>query len=105
MKYTDDSLYPDGIDPLIFYQDCDIDHRHILGEYYQLIINDHYSQASELLNDSEIDFYGAWLLNMIEDRLFATEDNIDVWVEEKPILNIYSTTPPANTDAHWVGPQ
>ena len=104
MKYTANSLYPEGIDPLIFYQDCDIDHKSILGEYYQLINNDHFQQAATLLNNSEIDFYGAWLLNMIEDRLRATEENIDVWVGEKPVLTIVSSSPPANTDAHWIGP-
>lgn len=104
MQYTASSVYPEGIDPLIFYQDCDYDHKGILGEYYQLIINNHFEQAAELMHNSDIDYYGAWLLNMIEDRLRTTEENIDVWVDAKPILTIRSATPPSNHTAHWVGP-
>ena len=97
------SVFPTDIDPLLFFQDCDIDHKDILPQYYQLINNGHFSDASSLMENSDVDFYGAWLLNTIENRLRATEEFIDQYRRGKPLLTIYNVNQPSNDVPHWVG--
>lgn len=88
MKDTN-TKFPNAIDDRIFFQDINISQSHIIDNYRTLINNKNYSKASEYLNNSEIDFYGAWLLNMLENRLNAIGDYLIK--EEKPNLVMYGT--------------
>lgn len=63
--------FPLQIDDRVFFQDINIDQVPILQRYQTLLSNGQYSTASEYLNNSEVFFYGAWCLNLIENRLFA----------------------------------
>lgn len=64
--------FPSQIDDRVFFQDMNISQVPIFEQYQKYIKNDSYSMASDLLNKSEVFFYGAWCLNLIENRLFAT---------------------------------
>lgn len=112
---NEQSVFPDAIDPLIFFADADLDNRHYLDTYYALLISHDYVGASEYLQglQTEIDgrvvspiaYYGAWLLNLYENELFAIEDHMPDLVPEnsKPKLVHHGrneSSDPAYT--HWV---
>lgn len=88
------SVYPEDIDPLLFYQDADIERAPQLAQYYQYLNDNNFDAAKNYLANSDLDFYGAWLLNTIENRLYTVEDNIDEYVEEKPKIVIYAEKEP-----------
>ena len=106
-KY-DPSVYPDNFDPLIFFQDANIERAPLLSQYYEYLRNNNFSAARDYLYDSTLDFYGACLLNMIEDRLYTVEDNIEDVVGEKPEIVVYRQTEPKDKMTeecfNWVGP-
>ncbi len=45
-----------------------------MKNYYTFLNAANYTPASEYINNSEVFFYGAWLLNLLEDRLCAIGD-------------------------------
>lgn len=101
-----ESLYPEQIDPLIFYSDVDLNHADTIKQYQSLLSSGNYNTASEFLNNSDIDFYGAWLFNLIENELYAIETNADSIIGEKPNFVFYGkeiTEEPNHH--HWVGPK
>lgn len=63
--------FPSQIDDRIFFQDLNIDQTLIMKQYYTLLNSGSYTKSSELLNNSEVFFYGAWCLNLLENRLYA----------------------------------
>ena len=93
MKDTS-TKFPQEIDSRTFFQDICIDQVPIMQEYYKLLNAGNYDMASDLLNNSEVSFYGAWLLNMWENRLNAVGDY--VMKLEKPKLITYQSTEPTN---------
>ena len=93
MKDTS-TKFPQEIDSRTFFQDIDISQVPIMQEYYKLLNAGNYDAASELLNNSEVFFYGAWLLNLLENRLNAVGEY--VMQLEKPKLVVYQSTEPSN---------
>lgn len=63
------SIFPNGIDSRVFFSDLGIDDLNTIHQYHSLLSQGKYSQASQLLNNSEVFFYGAWSLNLLENRL------------------------------------
>lgn len=98
---NDQSVFPDQYDPLIFFSDADLDNFTTYQQYYVLFEMNQYTQASNLLNNSDVDFYGAWLLNLLENELYAIESNMDEFIDEKPKLAAYSSTAPSGYKC-WV---
>lgn len=98
---NDQSVFPDQYDPLIFFSDADLDNSIVYQQYYTLYNAEQYTQASTFLNNSDVDFYGAWLLNLIENELYAIESNMSQFVDEKPKLAAYSSTEPSGYKC-WV---
>lgn len=95
MAHEVNTNFPNKVDDRIFYNDIDLEHLHILDQYKTLLINSNYDEASTLLQDSDIDYFGSWLLNLFELRLRATQEYL--LTKEKPKLQIYSSTEPTNT--------
>ena len=93
MKDTS-TKFPQEIDSRTFFQDVDISQVPIMQEYYKLLNAGNYDMTSDLLNNSEVSFYGAWLLNMWENRLNAVGEY--VMKLEKPKLITYQSTEPTN---------
>ena len=99
-KFTEDNNYQ--VDSRIFFQDISLDDLEIWEEYKTLISKGSYASASQLLNDSEIDFYGAWLFNLLENRLEAIGSFL-LKKNNKPTLQTYSLTEPtAKNGLHWI---
>ena len=101
---NEQSVFPSQYDPLIFFADADLDNFTTYQQYYTLYNADQYTQASNLLNNSDVDFYGAWLLNLIENELYAIESNMDSFVipEDKPRLISHGLDDPTEEFSHWV---
>ena len=93
------SVYPTNIDPLLFYQDADLERHPQLAQYYQYLHTNDFTSAKNYLAQSDLDYCGAWLLNTIEDRLRTVETHIDEVLEEKPELVVYSIPEPP--DSKW----
>lgn len=94
MRVVVNSVYPTGIDPLIFYQDVDIEKAPLLQQYYTLLNNNNFDGGKAYLQSIDVDYYGAWLLNTIENRLLTIEQHIREIIGEKPEIVVYSTTEP-----------
>lgn len=94
MRKPEESVFPENIDPLIFYQDVNIERMSELGQYYIYLNENNFDAAKNYMASSDLDYYGAWLLNLIENRLYAIEDNMDELVGEKPNIVIHSEKEP-----------
>lgn len=70
MKNTQ-TVFPNGVDELKFYSDIDLNQVPIMENYLRLLNKGKYTSASEYLKNSEVFYYGAWFLNMMENRLHA----------------------------------
>lgn len=95
--------FPSEIDHRIFAMDISINQVPIMKEYYRYLESGNYDRATELLNNSDVFFYGAWILNLLENRLCAIGDY--VMNENKPDLVTYSDTEPstASEGMCWIG--
>lgn len=97
--------FPSQIDDRVFAMDISIDQAPIMKHYYTLLNSGAYTKASEYLNNSEVFFYGAWCLNLLENRLHA----IGEFLLEQNDLNlmIYSETEPSKSNLQdgftWIG--
>ena len=88
------SLYPDKIDPLIFFQDVSLEKVEIMETYDHLIKNGKYSDASEYINiQSDIYGYFADFLNAIENRIYNLQEYL-LTIEPKKLF-IYSDIDPS----------
>ena len=85
-RYNTESNYPNEIDDLLFLSDIDLDHIHISQNHQALLEAERYTDAGELLESSDIDSLCASLFNLMENRIYATQDYIQnkhtKWYEE-----------------------
>lgn len=63
--------FPADIDERMFFQDISISQVETMNMYYSFLDMGNYTAASDLLNNSDVFFYGAWLLNLFESQLNA----------------------------------
>ena len=63
------TVFPNGVDELQFFSDISIDQVPIMENYLRLLNSGNYTSASEYLKNSGVFYYGAWFLNMMENRL------------------------------------
>lgn len=80
------------IDDLLYFSDITISQEPILIQYQNLIKNGEFDEALELIQDS--DYYGAWILNLLEDRNAGIYDSIKDL--KKPIFGVYQKTEPTS---------
>lgn len=94
--------FPTEIDSRIFACDINLKQVPIMQEYYRYLESGNYTRATELLNNSDVFFYGAWTLNLLENRLCAIGDY--VMQLEKPTLVTYQSTEPRNAyqGMNWI---
>lgn len=100
------SVFPDAIDERIFFSDVDLEHLELMQTYQNLIKQSKYTEASELLNNSDASFYGAWILNLLENRLHNIGDYlINNENIEKPPTNLYQDNAPESIENNlvWIG--
>lgn len=92
--------FPTSIDNRIFFQDVCIDKLNIMERYQKFIAAGAYTNASNYINGSNVSFYGAYILNLLEERLIAIE-NYAVYEMEKPDIVAYTDTEPTDKDVGY----
>ena len=99
------SVFPDGIDSRVYFSDINLENVSIMNQYQELIKAGRYTDASQLLNSNDnIFFYGAWVLNMFENRLRNTGKYL--LNKEKISANIYQSEEPTEDlkeNLIWIG--
>ena len=84
--------FPQEIDDRIFWQDLQIYQTPIMQKYYTYLNAGNYDEASDLLNNSDVFFYGAWILNLLENRLYAIEKYV-FGLDKNKIVEYQKTEP------------
>lgn len=81
------SYYPDGIDPMIFFQDNDLEKADIINTYNKLISEGQYTEASQYINAQENVYgYFADFFNAIENRIYNTQKYL---LQKEPVKKQY----------------
>ncbi len=87
------SFYPSKIDPLLFFQDVNLENKKIMDNFNNLIEKGKYSEANEYINgQSGICGYFADFLNAIENRIYNLQAHLLTIEPKQPF--IYSDTEP-----------
>ena len=98
------TVFPNGVDELQFFSDIPIDQVPIMENYLRLLNSGNYTSASEYLKNSGVFYYGAWFLNMIENRL-RTIGNYLTNLEDLELVT-YSDSEPSETEVfdgmNWI---
>lgn len=90
-KFTEINDYQ--IDDPLFFSDIGLSNLEFVDNYKELLKESKYTSAANVLNSNDIDFFGAWIFNLLENRLKAIEDFLDDG-QGKPDLVSYSDTMP-----------
>ena len=90
------TVFPNGVDELQFYSDISIDQVPIMENYLRLLNSGNYTSASEYLKNSGVFYYGAWFLNMMENRL-RTIGNYLTNLEDLELVT-YSNSEPSESE-------
>lgn len=98
------TVFPNGVDELQFFSDISIDQVPIMENYLRLLNSGNYTSASEYLKNSGVFYYGAWFLNMMENRL-RTIGNYLTNLEDLELVT-YSDSEPSETEVfdgmNWI---
>ena len=99
------TVFPNGVDELQFFSDISIDQVPIMENYLRLLNSGNYTSASEYLKNSGVFYYGAWFLNMMENRL-RTIGNYLTNLEDLELV-AYSDSEPSESEVfdgmNWIG--
>ena len=69
------SCYPNGVDPMLFFQDNALEKIDIMNTYNKLISQGKYTEASEYISQQEgVYGYFADFFNAIENRIYNLQD-------------------------------
>ncbi|MCI8418470.1 MAG: hypothetical protein HFI33_13430 [Lachnospiraceae bacterium] len=81
------SIYPNGIDSMIFFQDNNIEKLEIINIYNDLISEEKYNEANNFINQQE-GVYGffADYLNAIENRIYNLQEYILTKTKINPFI-------------------
>ena len=98
-----ETYYPDSIDKKIFFSDMDLKYSETLEEFQNHLAKKEYVEASGCLQDSDADYYGAYLYNMLNRRLIAIGTVLLTKNKKKPIY--YSPVEPEmiSNGETWIG--
>ena len=98
------TVFPNGVDELQFFSDISIDQVPIMENYLRLLNSGNYTSASEYLKNSGVFYYGAWFLNMMENRL-RTIGNYLTNLEDLELVT-YSDSEPSELEVfdgmNWI---
>lgn len=86
------SQFPSAIDDRIYFQDINLSQLNTKANYEAYKNAGDYTSASAELNNANIDFFGASVLNLLENRFVAIENYL--LTLEKPQLTAYQSTEP-----------
>lgn len=93
-----------AIDERRFMSDLDIDNSSIMDSYQTLIANQQYTDAKNLLDQSDIFSFSAWYFNMINNRIHAIDDYLLHVIAPRPEYTKYQDPEPSGVDlwTTWV---
>ena len=98
------TVFPNGLDELQFFSDISIDQVPLMENYLRLLDSGNYTSASEYLKNSGVFYYGAWFLNMMENRL-RTIGNYLTNLEDLELVT-YSDSEPSESEVfdgmNWI---
>ena len=98
------TVFPNGVDELQFFSDISIDQVPIMENYLRLLNSGNYTSASDYLKNSGVFYYGAWFLNMMENRL-RTIGNYLTNLEDLELVT-YSDSEPSESEVfdgmNWI---
>ena len=98
------TVFPNGVDELQFFSDISIEQVTIMENYLRLLNSGNYTSASEYLKNSGVFYYGAWFLNMVENRL-RTIGNYLTNLEDLELVT-YSDSEPSESEVfdgmNWI---
>ena len=98
------TVFPNGVDELQFFNDISIDQVPIMENYLRLLNSGNYTSASDYLKNSGVFYYGAWFLNMMENRL-RTIGNYLTNLEDLNLVT-YSDSEPSESEVfdgmNWI---
>ncbi len=95
------SGYPEQIDPLIFFQDVDLEKQKIMQVYNDLISQGKYGKASEYISRQEIHGYFADYFNAIENRIYNLQEYL-LTIEPKQPFVSSDSEPVGNGEIIWI---
>ena len=84
--------FPYAVDDRIYFQDINLSQLTTKTNFETYLANSQYTDASAELNNANIDFFGASVLNLLENRLVAIENYLLTLI--KPQLTAYQSTEP-----------
>ena len=90
------SVFPFDIDPRMYYQDVQLYQLSDKAAYDVALDNGQYTDASTILQNSDMDYYGAYLFNKSEDKLLEVQNYL--LTVTKPELTLYQSTEPTGVD-------
>ena len=89
MLYDPASHYPDEVDPMVFFQDNDLEKTETINHYENLIAQGKYTEANAYMDQQEgIYGYFADFFNALENRIHSLQDYL-LKKEEKQQPFIY----------------
>ena len=89
--------FPTQIDDRVYFSDISISQIPVMKQFYNLLNTGAYTKASELLENSEVFYYGAWCLNLLENRLYAIGNNV-IDLEEINLIKYSESEPSEELD-------
>lgn len=97
------TVFPAGVDDRLYLSDMQLGDVSTMTQYQELLAAGQWTQAAQLLENSDIPYYGAWVLNLLENRLVELSRYVINYVNESSM--VYSEFMPYNTPqgTNWVG--
>lgn len=89
-----ESTYPAEIDNQLFFSDMRLKDSSTYETYKNYLKTKEYDKGSESLQNSEVDYYGAYVLNIFNRRLRAIGQYL--LTKQKPDQVKYQSTEPSN---------
>ena len=97
------SVFPENIDARACFSDISLEHADVLENYSALVKNGNYREGSALLdaNKQYVDYYGADMFNLMENRVVNIEDYV-INTMEHVDRGYYGSEEPIDAKLHSV---
>lgn len=103
------SVFPESVDPLMFFQDIDLEHKELMDKFNNLIAAESYDEANTFIAKTDgVHGYFAQTFNALENRIYNTQDYLLTLppeeVESPFVSTVNADTPPDeyDEDTIWV---